>query len=82
MLEELLEVPDGVHALEARDVVTADDYAKVFAPLVDRVRREGRRLRCSISSVQASPASHQGRLGGLQVGRSLSPVARRLRTRQ
>lgn len=45
MLKELAEVPKGVHALEATDVVTSEDYAKVFAPLVDRVRREGQRLR-------------------------------------
>lgn len=45
MLKELVDVPDGVHALEASDVVTADDYAKVFAPLVDRVRWQGGRLR-------------------------------------
>jgi hypothetical protein len=45
VLKELVEVPQGVHALEASDVVTAEDYAQVFAPLVDRVRREGRRLR-------------------------------------
>jgi len=45
VLKELVDVPEGVHALEASDVVTADDYAKVFAPLVDRVRRQGLRLR-------------------------------------
>jgi hypothetical protein len=45
VLTEPVEVPAGVHALEATDVVTSDDYAHVFAPLVDRIRREGRRLR-------------------------------------
>jgi hypothetical protein len=45
VLTELVEVPAGVHALGATDVVTSDDYAQVFAPLVDRVRREGQRLR-------------------------------------
>jgi hypothetical protein len=45
VLTELVDVPEGVHALEATGVVTSDDYAHVFTPLVDRVRREGRRLR-------------------------------------
>lgn len=45
MLTELVQVPAGVHALEATDVVTADDYAQVFAPLIDRLAREGQRLR-------------------------------------
>jgi SpoIIAA-like len=45
VLTELVEVPEGVHALDASGVVTSDDYAQVFAPLVDRVRREGQRLR-------------------------------------
>jgi hypothetical protein len=45
MLAELVDVPQGVHALEATGVVTSDDYAQVFAPLVARVRREGWRLR-------------------------------------
>jgi hypothetical protein len=45
VLTELVEVPEGVHALDASGVVTSGDYAQVFAPLVDRVRREGQRLR-------------------------------------
>jgi hypothetical protein len=45
VLKELAGVPPGVHGLEAEGVVTSDDYAQVFAPLVDRVRREGQRLR-------------------------------------
>ena len=45
MLTELVEVPEGVHALDASGVVTSDDYAQVFAPLVDRLRQEGQRLR-------------------------------------
>ncbi|HTZ14320.1 MAG TPA: STAS/SEC14 domain-containing protein [Mycobacterium sp.] len=45
MLTELVDVPAGVHAIEATDVVTSDDYAQVFAPLVDRLAREGQRLR-------------------------------------
>lgn len=45
VLTELVEVPAGVHALDATDVVTSDDYAQVFAPLVDRLARGGQRLR-------------------------------------
>jgi hypothetical protein len=45
VLKELIDVPEGVHALEARGVVTSDDYAQVFAPLADRIRRDGQRLR-------------------------------------
>jgi hypothetical protein len=45
VLKELVEVPHGVHGLDAQGVVTSDDYAQVFAPLVDRLRRDGQRLR-------------------------------------
>lgn len=45
MLEQRFDVPDGVQALEALGIVTSGDYAEVFAPLVDRVRRAGQRLR-------------------------------------
>lgn len=45
MLKQLSDVPDGVYALEAVGTVTFDDYANTFAPLVDRIRRAGRRLR-------------------------------------
>ena len=38
-------LPDGVHGLEARGTVTSDDYDGVFAPLVDRLRQGGQRLR-------------------------------------
>jgi SpoIIAA-like len=38
-------LPDGVHGLEAHGTVTSDDYDRVFAPLVDRLRRGGQRLR-------------------------------------
>lgn len=45
MLNELTTVPAGIQALEAAGTVTKDDYDRVFAPLVDRVRRTGGRLR-------------------------------------
>jgi hypothetical protein len=38
-------LPDGVHGLEAHGTVTADDHDRVFAPLVDRLRQGGQRLR-------------------------------------
>jgi hypothetical protein len=45
VLKQLSHVPDDVQALEAIGTVTADDYAQVFAPLVDRARRTNQRLR-------------------------------------
>jgi hypothetical protein len=42
---EMSGLPDGVDGLEARGTVTSDDYDRVFAPLVDRLRQAGRRLR-------------------------------------
>ncbi len=45
MLKELTGLPTGVQALEAIGTVTADDYRRVFAPLVDRTRRTGGRMR-------------------------------------
>jgi hypothetical protein len=45
VLVQMSGLPDGVHGLEARGTVTSDDYARAFAPLVDRVRQGGQRLR-------------------------------------
>lgn len=45
MLKELASVPAGIQALEALGTVTAEDYARVFAPLVDRARRTKGRMR-------------------------------------
>ena len=45
MLKELTGMPRGIQALEAVDTVTTDDYERVFAPLVDRARRTGSRIR-------------------------------------
>lgn len=39
------DLPDGVQGLDARGTLVADDYARAFAPLVDRVQRSGKRLR-------------------------------------
>lgn len=45
MLQELTDLPAGIQALEAIGTVTSDDYERVFAPLIDRARRTGRRMR-------------------------------------
>ncbi|MCA2250997.1 STAS/SEC14 domain-containing protein [Mycobacterium intracellulare] len=45
MLKELASVPAGIQALEAVGTVTAEDYDRVFAPLVDRARRTKGRMR-------------------------------------
>ncbi|OBH02959.1 MULTISPECIES: STAS/SEC14 domain-containing protein [unclassified Mycobacterium] len=45
MLKELSGMPPGIQALEAVGTVTAADYGRVFAPLVDRARRSGSRMR-------------------------------------
>ncbi len=45
MLTELTNVPAGIQALEAVGSVTKADYDRVFAPLVDRARRTGARMR-------------------------------------
>jgi SpoIIAA-like len=45
VLKELTDVPAGIQALEAVGTVTTDDYERVFAPLVDRARRTGSRMR-------------------------------------
>ncbi|OBH19815.1 STAS/SEC14 domain-containing protein [Mycobacterium sp. E3247] len=45
MLKELTGTPPGVQALQARGTVTATDYERVFAPLVERARRAGTRMR-------------------------------------
>jgi hypothetical protein len=45
MLGLLSDVPDGVQAIQAVGTVTASDYERVFAPLVERARTAGRRLR-------------------------------------
>ncbi|ORV98330.1 STAS/SEC14 domain-containing protein [Mycobacterium kyorinense] len=45
MLKELTGMPPGIQALEAVGTVTAGDYRRVFAPMVDRARRTGSRMR-------------------------------------
>ena len=45
VLKELTVPPAGIQALEAVGTVTADDYQRVFVPVVDRARRTGSRIR-------------------------------------
>jgi hypothetical protein len=45
MLRELAGLPAGVQGLEAVGTVTAADYDRVFAPMVDRAQRTGSRMR-------------------------------------
>lgn len=45
MLRELSGLPPGVHGLQAVGTVTATDYRRVFAPMVDRARRSRSRMR-------------------------------------
>jgi len=45
MLTELTGLPAGIQALEAVGTVTASDYGRVFAPLVDQARQTGHRMR-------------------------------------
>jgi SpoIIAA-like len=45
VLNELSGFLVGIQALEAVGTVTADDYQRVFAPLVQRARRTGSRMR-------------------------------------
>jgi SpoIIAA-like len=45
VLKKLTGVPSGIQALEAVGTVTAEDYKRVFAPLVDQARRTGSRMR-------------------------------------
>lgn len=45
VLRELTDMPAGIQALEAVWTVTSDDYERVFAPLIDRARAAGQRMR-------------------------------------
>lgn len=45
MLKELTGMPPGIQALEAVGTVTAEDYQRIFASMVDRARRTESRMR-------------------------------------
>lgn len=45
MLQELTGMPGGIRALEATGTVTAADYERNFAPMVEQAGRAGGRLR-------------------------------------
>lgn len=62
MLAEISDLPNGVQGIEARGTLTASDYARVFAPLVDRHRQSGERLRLLY---QFGPAFDRFTLGAL-----------------
>jgi SpoIIAA-like len=44
VLKALSGMPAGIQSLEATGTVTAGDYEKVFAPLVEQMRQTGRRM--------------------------------------
>ena len=45
MLERLQELPEGIDGVKAVGRVSREDYERVFEPLIDSARREGRRIR-------------------------------------
>jgi hypothetical protein len=45
MLERLQGLPEGIDGVKAVGRVSKEDYERVFEPLIDGARREGRRLR-------------------------------------
>lgn len=45
MLERLQDLPAGVDGVRAVGKVSREDYERIFEPLVDGARREGRRIR-------------------------------------
>ena len=45
MLEKVRDVPEGIVGMKAIGKLTREDYERVFEPIVDKARNEGRRLR-------------------------------------
>jgi hypothetical protein len=45
VLKELLGMPEGIRMLEAVGTVTASDYERVFAPMIEKAGRAGDRMR-------------------------------------
>ncbi len=45
MLERLPDLPEGIDGVKAVGRISKEDYERVFDPLVDSARRDGRRLR-------------------------------------
>lgn len=45
MLNELMGMPAGIQGLEAVGTVTASDYGRVFAPMIEKAGRAGNRMR-------------------------------------
>ena len=48
MLTRILDLPEGVIALDAVGTITRRDYVQVIEPILDEARREGRPLRLLI----------------------------------
>jgi hypothetical protein len=62
VLVQMTGLPEGVQGLEARSTVTYADYGRIFAPLIDRIRGSGERLRLLY---QFGPDFHRITAGGL-----------------
>lgn len=69
MLERMTDVPDGIVGLKAVGKLSREDYERVFEPIIDGGRREGRRLRFlyqlgpEFEGFTASAAWEDARLG-------------------
>jgi hypothetical protein len=45
MLERMQDLPEGIEGVKAVGRLSREDYERVFEPLIDNARREGRRIR-------------------------------------
>jgi hypothetical protein len=45
MLKKIRKLPDGVIGVEASGVISSEDYSKVLVPMLDKVRKEGKKAR-------------------------------------
>jgi len=45
MLEKMKDLPNGIDGVKAVGKTSKEDYERVFVPLIDEARREGRRIR-------------------------------------
>ena len=45
MIEKLKDLPRGIDGVRAIGKISKEDYERVFVPLLDEARRQGRRLR-------------------------------------
>jgi len=69
MLERLKDLPPGIEGLRAVGKVTKDDYATIVEPLIDNLRRQGRRARFlyeagpEFGGITASAALEDAKIG-------------------